>query len=266
MDLAELSGRGAGVSRLEAALDRLKPVGIYHLAAQANPRECAAHPGPAERINVQASEALFEAAARHGIPVVFASSAAVYRSAPEPHREQETTEPGSPYGLMKRQAERAAEHATRELGGRVVVARAFNHSGPGQSTEYALSAFAHRLAAARSGTGPIEVGNLAAVRDFLHVDDVLDAYQVLLERGAGGTAYNVCSGVGVAMGELFERLGARFGFSAADLAQRTRPADSGGRAVEADVLIGDPGKLRELGWRPKRSLDELLDAVARPLL
>ncbi len=238
---------------------------VYHLAGMANPRHCEQQPKDARIANVEHSARLFAFAAEHGFPVLFTSTAGVYEPSAEPHGEASALGPKGVYGRTKLEAEEAAHEAVAK-GARIVIARAFNHSGPGQFTDYALPAFASKLAAARGSDDPIEVGNLRAVRDFLHVDDVLDAYQLLIAEGQSGGVYNVCSGFGVSMGELYERMGARFGFSPAELAQRTRPAAGTARPGEPDVLVGDPAKLVALGWRPKRSLDELIDDIARPLL
>lgn len=238
---------------------------VYHLAGMANPRLCEQHPKDARIANLEHSTRLFEFATEHGFPVLFASTAGVYRPSAQSHAETDPLEPRGVYGQTKLEAEGAAREAVAS-GARIVIARAFNHSGPGQFTDYALPAFASKLASARGNDEPIEVGNLEAVRDFLHVDDVLDAYQLLIDEGESGSAYNVCSGFGVSMGELYERMGARFGFSPAELAQRTRPAPEAARPKDPDVLVGDPAKLVALGWRPRRSLDELIDDIARPLL
>jgi GDP-4-dehydro-6-deoxy-D-mannose reductase len=103
------------------------------------------------------------------------------------------------------------------------------------------------------------VGNLEVVRDFTDVRDVVRAYWMLLDRGAPGEVYNVCSGRGVRLGELLERLIALSGWKV-DVqvdASRLRP-------VDAPILVGDPGRLRSAtGWEPsiplERTLADLLD-------
>ena len=103
------------------------------------------------------------------------------------------------------------------------------------------------------------MGNLDAVRDFTDVRDVVRAYWMLLERGVPGEVYNVCTGRGVRLSDLLERLIALSGVRVevhVD-ASRLRPAD-------APVLVGDPGRLRAAtGWEPtiplERTLADLLD-------
>ena len=257
LDLARASREPSLEDHLAAA----RPSRILHLAALADPRACEHDERLAVAVNVLGAQALFRAAARLDVPVVFASTAAVYAPSAAPLREDALLGPRSVYGRTKRAAEDAAAFAARE-GARIVVARPFNHSGRGQSDRYALGAFAKRLAAARGTAEPIEVGNLDARRDILHVDDVIDAYLLLFERGVPGEAYNVCSGTAVEMGALFRGLAARLGYTPEELAQRTRPAPGLKRRDDPDVLVGDPAKLKALGWLPARSLDQLLDELA----
>ena len=99
----------------------------------------------------------------------------------------------------------------------------------------------------------LAVGNLAARRDFLHVDDGAEAYRLLAERGRPGEVYNLASGEALSIAEALERLLAVAGVAARIEVdpERVRPAD-------LPLLLGDAGRLRALGWAPRRSLDEAL--------
>src|SRR5437660_73642 len=100
----------------------------------------------------------------------------------------------------------------RRSGLRVVVARAFAHTGPGQDARFVVPAFAERLRfAKRVGAPVVKVGNLEPVREFLHVRDVVDAYVRLLVRGHAGETYNVASGEGISLERLFDRLAGLIG-------------------------------------------------------
>lgn len=202
------------------------------------------------RVNVLGTENLLAAAA--GRPVVVASSAEVYGLVPEeeqPIPEEREVDPRTPYALTKAAAERLA------FARGAVVARAFNLVGPGQTPKFALPAFARQLAAiARGEREPVlRVGNLSARRDFVHVDDGAAAFRVLAEKGRPGQAYNIASGEAFSVGEALERLMAVSGVGARveEDPQRMRP-------VDLPLLKGDAGRLRELGWEPRRGLDEAL--------
>jgi GDP-4-dehydro-6-deoxy-D-mannose reductase len=143
------------------------------------------------------------------------------------------------------------------LSGRVhaVVARSFNHTGPGQDTRFALPSFARQLAAMRSGVGErvLRVGNLEARRDFLDVRDVVRAYVVLLEHGRAGEVYNVCSGRAHRLRDVVD---AMVGMTDAEIRVEVDPERV--RPVDVPLLLGDGSRLRALGWSPRIALDETL--------
>ena len=128
---------------------------------------------------------------------------------------------------------------------RVIVARPFPHTGPGQTPNFVLPAFAERLRAAqRSGGRTVPTGNLEPVRDFLDVRDVVAAYRLLLTRGVPGEAYNVAAGHGrPARGACSARLRGddrRGGGAGPDpaLIRGDRHPASGGRFDEAPARHG----------------------------
>ena len=97
------------------------------------------------------------------------------------------------------------------------------------------------------------------MRDFTDVRDVVRAYWMLLDQGVPGEVYNVCSGRGVSLGELLERLIALSG-----LRVDVRRDASRLRSADAPALVGDPARLRAAtGWEPtiplERTLGDLLD-------
>jgi GDP-4-dehydro-6-deoxy-D-mannose reductase len=242
---------------------------VLHLAAVASGREVLDDPGRAWAINAGGTARLCEALGRgvregrHDPVVVVVSSAEVYAPSDRPLSEADRVAPSTPYGATKAGAELAAREAAGRWKLRVVVARPFPHTGPGQDERFVAPAFARRLRLAkRAGVGVVKVGNLEPVRDLLDVRDVARAYALLLERGDGGGTYNIASGRGVVMADLFARLAAIAGVDAVAEVdpELVRPAD-------LPCLVGDSTRLREAtGWQPEVSLDqtlrELVDAQA----
>jgi GDP-4-dehydro-6-deoxy-D-mannose reductase len=198
------------------------------------------------RVNVLGTENVLAAAA--GRRVVVASSAEVYGVVPEPEqpiREGREPAPRTPYALTKAAAERLA------LAAGAVVARSFNLVGPGQSPRFALPAFAGQLAEiARGERLPVlRVGNLAARRDFVHVDDGAAGYQLLAERGRVGEIYNMASGTACSIAEALALLLEVSGVEAG-----VEPDPERVRPLDLPLLVGDARRLRDLGWNPGRDL------------
>jgi nucleoside-diphosphate-sugar epimerase len=105
--------------------------------------------------------------------------------------------------------------------------------------------------AMRAGASKVvEVGDLDRWRDYLDVRDAAAACKVLLESAAPGGVYNICSGVPVLMADVVDRLLARAGGKVT-----LRKVES---APSPRFVVGDPSKLRALGWSPKYALDTSL--------
>ncbi len=240
------------------------PDAVAHLAAVSSTTEARRDVAQAWRVNAVGTALLVDALSeRPGGPgatrVLLASSAEVYgMGAGRPRSESDPAAPVSVYAATKAAAEIAGVEAWRRTGLRVIIARAFPHTGAGQARGFVVPDFVERIRAARrSGVRTVATGNLDPVRDLLDVRDVVAAYVALLDRGAPGEAYNVARGEGVTIREVFGRL-ARL------LDAAVEPAPDGGLARSHDVphLVGDPTKLhRATGWRPSFTLDETLRGV-----
>ena len=256
-------------SSVRLALSR--PVdAVVHLAAVASGSEARQDPGRAWEVNAAGTARVVDAAvslrnAGGGDPLILViSSAEVYGDGPAtPRVETDPLRPQSPYAATKVGSEVAALEAWRRAGLRVVIARAFPHTGPGQSLLYVVPAFLQRLRAARdAGGGRVPTGNLEPVRDLLDVRDVVRAYVALLQHGVAGEAYNVARGEGVTLRELFTRLADLIGVRVEPVTDPTlmRPGD-------IRYLVGNAAKLKQATrWSPQISLEqtlrEMVDAQA----
>jgi len=250
-----------------AVLDAVRsaaPDAVYHLAAMTHVGKSWDEPVRVLEVNVVGTAVLLAAARECGTDptVLVTSSAEVYGAVTDPTQlpldETSPTAPLTPYAASKLAAEALCAQAWLGHGQRVVTVRPFNHVGPGQSPNFAVSALAKRIVdAERSGATEIPVGNLSARRDFTDVRDVVRAYRLLIETGAPGGVYNVCSGRDVAIQEIADRLLGQAGSSV-----RLVSDPSLMRPVEVPVLRGDPALLTEsTGWVPELPLDQTLADV-----
>jgi GDP-4-dehydro-6-deoxy-D-mannose reductase len=242
-----------------------EPEAIVHLAAVASVRQGRERPGGTWEINAAGTARLAAAAGslreagRLDPTVLVVSSAEVYGPGGEvPRKESDPAAPVSAYAASKLGAEVAALEVWRRTGLRVIIARPFPHTGPGQTSDYVVPAFVARLREARArGTDTVAVGNLAPVRDLLDVRDVALAYRRLIEAGQPGEAYNVARGTGVALAEVFRRLAALVGVDVEPVAD---PALV--RRADIPHLVGDPSKLaRATGWSPALSFEQTLQGL-----
>ncbi len=249
---------------LLAAVSDAAPDAIYHLAAMTHVGQSWEEPLRVLEVNVLGTAALLGAARECGTEprVLVTSSAEVYGTVTDPAQlpltERSPTAPLTPYAASKLAAEALCTQAWLAYGQQVVMVRPFNHIGPGQSPNFAVSALAKRIVdAERSGAAVIPVGNLSARRDFTDVRDVVRSYRLLVESGVPGTVYNVCSGVDVSIQDIADRL-----LAAAGSSVRLVPDPALMRPVEVPVLRGDPERLRDAtGWVPEVPLDLTLADV-----
>ncbi len=247
VELKEENARGQEILRIDLARDPidLKGIdGVFHLAGQPGVRSFGDVFETYLDRNVLASQRLFEAAARDGVRVVFASSSSVYGDA-EAYPTAETVPPWpvSPYGITKLTCEHLARATARSFGLDFLVLRYFNAYGPRQRPDMAFARIASFLAEGR----PFDLfGDGHQSRSFTFVADVVRATIAAMERGSG--TYNVGGGEEATMLEtiaIFEELAGR------PLEIRSHPAVPGDqRRTKADTSL-----IRsELGWEPTTTL------------
>lgn len=249
-------------SSVRDAVAWARPQVIYHLAAVSFGPDASADVGHAIDVTVRGTAYLLEAAAHlDASPTVMIPSSAEVYGAPGSSRltERAAIAPVNSYGATKAAQETLALAYHRSGRVPVVVARAFNHIGPGQRESFAVPAFAMQLARiAQEGIEPVlRVGNLDARRDFTDVRDVVRAYRLLVEGGHTGRPINVASGKAVAVRDLLDRLIRVSGLSVTVTIDPTRL-----RASDLPVVVGSNALLRRLtGWRTQVVLHQTLGEV-----
>ncbi len=252
------------VAGLEDWIRDVQPDAVVHLAAVAAVTDSTRDPRTAWNVNLTGTLNLVLALQRHApaAHLLHMSSAEVYGASANEGVLTERTllQPLNPYGASKAAADILVRQACAQ-GLSATVLRPFNQVGPGQSEVFALPAFAAQIARIEAGLQPpvLSVGALDDRRDFLAVDDAVDAYVLALERRAqlGGAVLNICSGRTRRVGELLDEL---LSLSPAKIAVRIDPARL--RPAPSPQIAGDNAHARDLlGWSPERPLRPVLEAV-----
>ena len=222
---------------------------VFHLAGQPGVR---ASFGPdfehyVQR-NVHASGRLFEAAARHGVRVVHASSSSIYGDAESyPTPEDALPQPISPYGVTKLCVEHLAYAHARTNGLDAVCVRFFTVYGPRQRPDMAFTPLLEALA---SGETYRLFGDGSASRSFTFVDDAVAGTIAAMERGRRGETYNVGGGE---EGTMRDAIALAEEISGRELVlERHAPAVGDVKRTRADVAKAEA----ELGWAPTTSLED----------
>jgi len=230
-----------------------RPEGIIHLAGWASVGSSYAQPTPCFEVNALGTAYVVDAIRKQAPHARFLliSSGEVYGEVPGGGASSEPTplSPKSPYATSKLAAELVTRQFIASYSLDAVIARAFNHVGPGQDERFVIPSLARQLIAIRDGKAGREilVGNLDPIRDFSSVLDVVEAYRILLVRGVSGETYNVCSGRAQSIREVVSQLIESAGVDAELVVdqQRVRPSDIA-------RLVGDPRKIAGLGWSAHR--------------
>jgi UDP-glucose 4-epimerase len=232
---------------------------IFHLASHVGQEASFEKPVLDLQVNALATMVMLQWALARRVPkLVFASSMNVYGEPPAlPATEDMPVSPPSPYAVGKI----ASEHLLRiyrTMGVQSASLRLFNTYGPRQDLANLKQGMVSIYMAYVARGEPILVrGSGDRFRDFVYVDDAVDAFVRCLEDRADGRVYNVATGRKTHVHELLRTIVAAFGEDPdsypIDWADPT-PNDQFG-------CYGDPARLREeLGWEPRVALE---DGVAR---
>lgn len=253
---------------VDDVVERSRPDVVAHLAAVSFPPDADRDPALTFDVNVLGTVRLLNAIGRRRAagaldPVVLVIGSAVqygrHDDSDMPLEEGTEQRPINTYAASKVGQEVVALQVHRATGLRVICTRSFNHSGVGQAPEYLLpSVVARAMRIARGEERRLTLGN-DAVRDYLHVSDVVRAYLLLLSHGTAGQVYNVASGHGVSVRQLAADVLLRANVNAEISSD---PALA--RSTDIPVLVGSPGRLmRDTGWAPLKTHADIIDDLLR---
>ena len=265
---------GAAIAELDvtdpaavhAAVTAIKPTHIVHLAGLPTVAGATANPDEAWHVNVIATLNIARAvlSCAPDCVLIFAGSGEVYGTSLTTHRpvnEATLIAPTNEYAATKAAADLAlGAMAVRGL--KSIRFRPFNHTGPGQSEDFVIPAFAAQIARIEAGLQPpvIRVGNLDAERDFLDVRDIARAYALAIEKSgaiAAGTIVNLASGAPRRIGDVLDFLLSQ---SSHRIAIEVDPARARSHDVTVSTADASAAK-RLLGWVPQTPLNETLADV-----
>ena len=243
---------------------RNPPDAVIHLAAQSWVPDAFRDPAQTLATNVLGTLHLLQAlrAASFRGRVVYVGTGDVYGLVAEdalPVSEDFVPVPRNPYAVSKFAAEALCRQWTITESMDIVLARPFNHIGPGQSERFVVSDFARQVAEIRCGLreAVVRAGDIDVTRDFTDVRDVVHAYFALLASGVTGATYNVCSGRERSIRMILDRLAEIAGVTITVEIEAARL-----RRAEQRRMRGDAGKIRAAtGWEAATPLDASLAAM-----
>jgi GDP-4-dehydro-6-deoxy-D-mannose reductase len=234
--------------------------GVIHLAGLAAVGPSFDDPMLYINTNIGIEVNLFESAlAQKCFPrFLVISSGSLYDPGAElPITETTKVSPSSPYAVSKLAQEQMGLYY-QGRGFECIIARPFNHCGPGQGPGFIVPDLAEQLVSVENKlSDKVLVGNLDAERDYTDVRDIVRAYRLLLEKGVSSEIYNICSGRSLSGHAILEGLKAASGIDALIEQDPTkmRPSDN-------PVIYGNHQKLtNDTGWQPAITIEQTLSDV-----
>jgi len=242
-------------------LFEIRPDYIFHLAAQSSVGIAWRNPGLTVDINVKGSINVMDAVRElfYKPRVLLIGSGEEYgQIQPEetPVKEDNLLRPGNIYAATKACQNMIGNIYSKAYNMEVMMVRAFNHIGPGQAPIFVVSDFCKQVAEIESGLREpvMMVGNLAALRDFTDVRDVVKAYPKLILNGLPGDTYNVGSGKARAIRDILDIILSR---STTDI--KVEIDQNKIRPVDVPIIEADITKLNELtGWKPEIPIEQTI--------
>jgi GDP-4-dehydro-6-deoxy-D-mannose reductase len=253
-------------AQVSAVFRAEQPTHVVHLAAIAAVTAATRDPRLSWNINLNGTLNVALAVLEEcpACRIVFSGSSEIYGAsfkAGVPLSESAELQPANPYASSKAAADLMLGQMARQ-GLKVVRLRPFNHTGPGQSEDFAIPSFAAQIARIERGLHEpvIRVGSLDSMRDFLDVQDVVDAYVGTILLGdelPAGCVMNLASGKPRRIGDMLDSL-----LAMSEVPIEVTPDPARFRPSEIPLVVGDSSRAQALlGWKPTRDIESTLKSV-----
>ena len=228
---------------------------VYHLAGRTYVPESWVNPALFFSTNVLGTANALEFCRQEKASLTFASAYVYGRPERLPVAESAPAKPDNPYAQSKYLAEQLCRFYSEHFSVPVGIARTFNVYGPGQSEKFLIPTVIRQAREAPE----IVVQDISPKRDFVFVDDVVDALVRLGQHRPALAIYNIASGTSVSVREVVALV--------QRVLQTNKPIRELGASRQGEIqeVLGDAGRVRtELGWTPVVSLQNGISAIARP--
>lgn len=226
---------------------------VFHLAAQISVDKSIFNPQETIDINVGGTQNVLQLCKLYRTPMIFASSSEIYGTSQEPFMsESHPLDAQSPYAASKVAGDRLCYSYYKTYDMDVRVLRNFNTAGPYQNGYGAVfSSFIEKVLHDKS---PEIFGDGTQERDYMAVDDAVDAYLTVMTNGYPGIVVNAGSGKTVTVNEIASKV---INYFHKDL----KPVHTLARPGEVMRLCCDNLKIRGLGWKPKYDVDYIIEQM-----
>ena len=260
-DVEYLTGDLLNFKELHEVILKTQPDFVYHLASQSSVGLSYKKPFETLSTNLLGTQNLLEAVriAAPKAKVLLLSSSEIYGRTEALlttlHKESTPPNPLTPYATSKACMEILGNQFRNAHDLHIVFVRPFHFTGPHHSRRFAIPSITHQLVKMKHyGDEPVlYTGSLDISRDVIDVRDVARAMIQVLNSSKSGEVYNICTGKSYTFRELTEHL-----VDIAGISVDFRYNPSLDRSNDIPLLIGDPTKIMDIGWKPLISIEDSL--------
>lgn len=215
---------------------------IIHLAAIADASYCEKNPKACFDTNLLGTQNILEVARKTNAKVIFLSTSHVYGDPQRnPINENHLTDPLSVYAASKIAGEILCKSYSKSYNMDISVARLFSVYGPGSPNYLVI----HKIISQILRSNIIKIGNLFPKRDFIYINDVISALELILNKTRGFEIYNIGSGKSYSILQVCKIL--------TKITSTNSPITSMkslSRTNEIREICADCSKMKRLGWKP----------------
>ena len=224
---------------------------IIHLAAITNVAYCEKYPEECYKVNAIATQKILEIARKKNCSLIYPSTSHVYAIPHKlPIKETHPTNATSVYSESKISGEKLCETYSKSYGLNISVLRLFSTYGP-KNSEYKVES---RIITQLLSNKSIKIGNLYPKRDFVYIDDVIRAFQIVMKNLKGFNTYNLGSERSYSIQEICNILKKLSGKKNPIIVDKKKL-----RKNDIKNVVSDCSKIKKLGWKPKISINEGLE-------
>ena len=224
---------------------------IIHLAAITDVAYCEKYPEECYRVNVMATQKILEIARKKNCSLIYPSTSHVYGIPKKlPIKETHPTNATSVYSESKIKAEQLCKKFSKSYDLDISILRLFSTYGPKNSEYKVESIIIKQLLTGNL----IKIGNLSPKRDFIYIDDVINAFQIVSENLKGFNIYNVGSEKSYSIKEICNILKKLNGKKIRIITDKTKL-----RKNDVKNVVSNCSRIKKLGWKSNVSINEGLE-------
>ena len=231
---------------------------IIHLAGLTDVYYCQENSSKCFDVNVGGTQNMLEIAKQRKSKFIFISSSHIYGNPKKlPILETQKAKPISNYAYSKLNSEILCESYSKNYNLDVSIARIFSVYGPASPPHHVITKIIKNLI----NKEKIKLGNLFPKRDFIYIQDVVSAIEILVKKTNGFNIYNIGTGNSSSISDLIEMLSKITNKNA-----EIETDISKIRKNEVKEIRSDISKMMKLGWKPKYDLNKGLKLTVKQIL